>query len=230
MTPELSFECLLVSRDARVLTCVNRILQELSVSTKICLHPSKAADALAAGGTDLVVLDFEDESCLDLLQDIWKTGLKQRPTVLAITHADCLIPGAHISVNKPLTPESGTKALKDAYSRMLRDYRRHARCALMIPVTATDERGQPIPMTVLDVGYGGVGLRVRSEVEVGESLSFALSLPGAKRAIHIEARVLWTRSFGTIGCEFLRIPPVDLNLLHDWLMGKIRVKTPLVKV
>jgi hypothetical protein len=82
----------------------------------------------------------------------------------------------------------------------------------------------------MDIGYGGIGLRVRDEVHIGQVLSFRLSLPGAPRAVHIEGRVLWKRDFGRTGCEFVRIPPVDLNVLHSWLKEKMVVKQPTVLV
>src|SRR5205807_8873786 len=110
------------------------------------------------------------------------------------------------------------------------DYRHHARCALMAPVTAKDDYNGVVPMTVMDVGYGGVGVRVRQELQIGQVLTFRLLLPGASRTIHSEARVVWTRDFGRPGCEVVRVPPVDLNILHDWLKQKIMVKQPAVLV
>jgi len=54
-------------------------------------------------------------------------------------------------------------------------------------------------------------------------------LPGARREVLVNVRVLWTRDYGRIGCEFVRIPPVDLIVLHDWLKERSRVKKPLVE-
>ena len=96
---------------------------------------------------------------------------------------------------------------------MLQDHRRHARYALAASVVATDDRKRTVPVTILDIGDGGVGLRSEEELISGSALSFRLLLPGARRDIHIQARVLWTRKFGRIGCEFIRIPPVDVNIL-----------------
>jgi len=125
----MTFECLLVSRNPVVIGTLYRTLQDLSISTRICLHSSKALNALADGGADLVVIDWEDEVSTQLLQRIWKKGLRQKPTVVAIAEQESWIPGAHIVLRKPVTPESTAKSLRDAYSRMLLDYRRHARCA-----------------------------------------------------------------------------------------------------
>ena len=44
-----------------------------------------------------------------------------------------------------------------------------------------------------NIGDGGIGLSVKQEVTIGQVLAFRLLLPGAKREIYIQARVLWTR-------------------------------------
>ncbi len=230
MTSEMAFECVLASSDPEVLQPINRTLIDFAISTKICFHPSQAQRAVAEGSTDLIVIDLVDEQSLELLRQIWKLGLKQKPTIVGISRSDESIPGVHVQLAKPVTGDSSLKALRAAYSRMLLDYRRHARRALMISVTATDDSGRKIPVTVMDIGYGGVGLRVRWESNVGQVLSFPLLLPGANKAIHIEARVIWKRDFGRTGCEFVRIPPADLSVLHDWLKQKMTIKQPAVLV
>lgn len=82
-------------------------------------------------------------------------------------------------------------------------------------------------VTVTDIGDGGVGLSRKEKLVTGDVLSFRLRLPGA-REILVQVRVLWTREYGRAGCEFLRIPPVDLVILHDWLKAKCQVKKPLI--
>jgi hypothetical protein len=46
----------------------------------------------------------------------------------------------------------------------------------------------------------------------------------------MQVRVLWARDYGAAGCEFLRIPPVDSDILRDWLKGKSQIKKPLIAV
>jgi hypothetical protein len=230
MTPEMAFECLLISQDSATLCTLNRLLQELSISTKICFHTSKALDELSHGSADLVVIDSSNDVTSEVVSDIWKLGMKQKPTVVAISSDDRSIPGAHVTIMRPLASESCAKSLKLAYAKMLHDYRRHARLSVVIPLTAFGECDRPVPITVMDIGYGGIGMNLKNRVEIGEVLSFHLSLPNARKAIYIQARVLWTRQFGRAGCEFLQLPPVDLAILHDWLLERIQVKKPAVCV
>ena len=230
MTPDMAFECLLVSQDAKVFSTVSRILRDLSISMDMCLSSSKASRLLAGSTTDLFVIDWEGEASLHLLHEIWKSSGWQKPTIVGISQIDCRIPGAHVVLLKPVTAESGAKSLKIAYSRMLLDYRRLSRHALTMSVMATDERNRTVPVTIVDIGDGGVGLTTQTGLAIGDVLSFRLLLPGVRRDIYIQARTLWTLQNGRAGCVFVRIPPVDLSLLYDWLKEKIQVKKPLIEV
>jgi hypothetical protein len=230
MNSEMAFESLLISRDPQVLRTVNRTLTVLSISTRICFHISHAHKAMSESGIDLVVIDLIDERSIDLLRELWKSGAPKKPVVVGISNSEFGIPGIHLRLPRPVTQESSLKCLKEAYSRMLVDYRNHSRWALMVSVPATDDMGRLVPTTVTDIGYGGVGLRTQRTLDIGSVLTFRLLLPGAKRAIGVEARVIWNRDFGRTGCEFARIPPVDLEILHTWLKQKAIVKEPAVLV
>jgi hypothetical protein len=71
---------------------------------------------------------------------------------------------------------------------------------------------------------------ISEKLTVGDELSLALRLPQTRLPIHIQARVIWTREYGTAGCDFLNIPPVDREILCDWLKAKTQVKKPLISV
>jgi len=229
MTSEMEFECLLISRDPGVVCAMNKVLENLSISTNLCLSSSKALEQLSDGATDLIIVDWEDDSA-DFLRRIQKSGTWQKPTIVAVSSRDYPAAGVHVVVRKPVTETSVTKSLKAAYSRMLYDFRRHARYALMSSVQAVYENKRAVEVTITDIGDGGVGLSSREELAIGDSLSFHLLLPGANRPIYIEARIQWARKYGAAGCEYVRIPPVDLNILHDWLKSKNPIKKPLVEV
>jgi hypothetical protein len=229
VTSDMAFECLLVSRDPGVVCVMNKLLDNLSISTSLCLSSSKAFDQLSGGSTDLVIVDWEEDSA-EFLNKARSLSGWQKLTVVAVSSTGSRVPGADVVLRKPVTGESGAKSLKAAYSRMLYDHRRHARYALMSTVSASDDKGWFGNVTVLDIGDGGVGLSTKREFTVGETLSFRILLPGTARAIYIRARVQWTRQYGAVGCEFLSIPPVDLNILRDWLTSRNPIKKPVVQM
>jgi CheY-like chemotaxis protein len=228
MTPEMAFECVLVSRDPTVVSTLNRVLDDLSISTRHCLTPSKALHLLREGSTDLIVIDCdENDSACQILNEI-PYGVRKQ-TVVAVSSYDRRIAGTDFVLRKPITPASSAQSFKLVYSRMLRDYRQHARYAVMIPVVARNKGNRLIPVTITNIGDGGVGFSTSEEVSIGDVLSFRLPLPNARRPIYIEARILWTRDYGISGGEFVRIPPPDLDILHVWLKSKCQVRKPLVE-
>ena len=228
MTPEMAFECLLVCRDPAVYCPVERALRDLSILTNSCLSSSKAIELLAKENADLIVIDWEGDDSLALLERVWASEQKPKPTIIAICGSGLSIPGAHVLLHKPISAQALTQSLRTAYSRMLLEHRKNVRYPLMIPLMATDEKRRTIPLSVKDIGDGGVGLKAKEKLAIGGMLSFRLQLPGAKREIYAEVRVVWSQDNGNAGCEFLRIPPLDVDSLYEWLKGKARVKKPLI--
>jgi hypothetical protein len=229
MTPEMAFECLLISHDPSVFCTVERILQDFSIHTNVCVTPNKVAALLAEGSTDLIVIDLESEDSSEVMHQIFESQARQKPTILGVSATDGAVPGIHVMLRKPVTPESGTRSLKVAYSRMLQDYRKHTRFALMTPVVARDDNNQTIAVTVTNIGEGGVGLTLDETLPIGTILFFRVPLPGLKCEINVQARVLWTREHGVAGCQFVRVPPGDLQVLYGWLESRYRFKKPLVE-
>lgn len=227
MTPEMAFECLLVTPDPAVFTTMEGILEDFSITTKVCLSPSNAATLLADGSTDLIVIDLESGDSSEFLRHI-RACARQKPTILAVSGADSDVLGAHLILRKPVTHESGVASMKTAYSRMVHDYRKHTRFAVMTPVIATEEGARTVQITITNIGEGGVGVTSVETLRIGSILSFRMRLPEVKSDISIRARVLWTRPYGAAGCEFVQVPRVDLQLLHAWLQSRYRIKAPLI--
>jgi hypothetical protein len=113
---------------------------------------------------------------------------------------------------------------------MVHDFRKHVRYAVMAAVQVADEHKRNLSVTVTNIGEGGVGLSTRDSLSIGDILSFELPLPGTQRNLSIQARVLWTRTYGAAGCEFVRIPKADRQMLLEWIKGRCRIKKPLIHV
>ncbi|HEY1676595.1 MAG TPA: PilZ domain-containing protein [Candidatus Sulfotelmatobacter sp.] len=229
MTPEMTFECLLVSKDPEIFGTLHRILRDLSIRTRICLTAANASELLMEGRTDLLVIDWGGESCGELLlsaDGICAEGRK--PIVVAVAADERAIPSSAAILRKPLTQDAGTRCLHSAYSKMVRDLRRQIRVPVMTSSVATDLRQRPLPVKILNLGDGGVGLICSQDLAAGDILSFSVSLPGLRKEVSVEARVLWTQPNATAGCEFVRISHSDLEVMLDWLRSRCQIKKPLI--
>jgi CheY-like chemotaxis protein len=227
MTPEMAFECLLVTPDPAVFSTMGELLQDFSISTKACPDTSNAARLLAEGSADLIIIDLDAKNASEFLEQAAAAPIRQKPTVLAVSGREDTGAYVHVVLRKPVDRDSGLTSLKAAYSRMLRDYRQHTRFAVMSPVVVKDENGRSVQVTVTNIGEGGVGLTSMETIRVGSTLNFRLCLTGLENEISIQARVLWTRAYGAFGCEFMHLPAFDHQLLRAWLESRYRIKKPL---
>ena len=230
MTPEMAFECLLVSHDTGLCCTMNEVFNNFSIVVETCLTASKAGEIFSTRNPDLVAIDWDGDPSSSLLQTIWTSPHRRKPTILGLSGDARPIPGAHFVLRKPVSKRSATESLKAAYHRMLLDYRLKTRYAIMTRLDARNAEGRNVSVTVTDIGEGGMGLSSKEKLAVGNELAFVLHLPQTPRAIHIQARVIWTREYGAAGCDFLAIPPVDREMLRDWLKTKTQVKKPLISV
>jgi len=229
MTTDMAFECLLVSEDPSVVSIMNKLLGDFAFSTNVCPNSATAATFLSEGSTDLLIVDGQREST-ELLNRISHSRRKEKPTVVVVSELQSSVPGTYSLLQKPITAESGKRSLQQAYRKLLQDYRRHTRYALISPLIAElNNSDYFIPITVVNIGEGGVGLNTGEHLVKGDVLSFPLLLPGTERPIHIEGRVLWVRQYGAVGCEFTNISQADRARLKAWLENQCRIKKPLVE-
>jgi hypothetical protein len=230
MTPEMQFECLLISRDPAMYCTIDKVLRNFSIRVNHCWDSSCALEKISKETPELVVIDWEGETSSDLLYTIWRLQRKKKPTIVAISEEGSSVTGAHFTLHKPVTLGSGAESFKAAYSRMLLDHRLNARYPVMTRAQLRDDSGRTISATITDIGEGGVGLSSKEQIEVGSVLTFTIQLTEIAMPLHIQARVIWNREYGTAGCEILTMPPRERDVLLAWLKAKARVKQPLIPV
>jgi hypothetical protein len=187
MTLDMAFECLLVSRDSGLACVTNGLLTAFSISINVCLSSLEAFDQLSNGSSDLVVIDWEGDSA-EFLRGIRKSHGCRKPTVVAVSSNDFLMPSVDVFLRRSVTAESSAKSLKAASSKMIYDDRRHAPYALMSAVSATRDNDPSLDMTITNVGDGGVGLSIKQELPRRDSIfPFATARPKQRR-LHSSSR------------------------------------------
>jgi CheY-like chemotaxis protein len=230
MTSDMSFECLLVSSDPCVFRTLAPLLEDFAIKTNVYPSASNLAFSARESTADLLVVDVDAHNSIDAIREIRQAPHRQKPTILAVLNSAGDVAGADMLLRKPITRQAGIESLKAAYWRMVRDFRKHTRFAVMNRVLATDENGTPISVMVTNIGEGGVGLSSARKLPIGSLLSFDTTLPGLANKIHIRSRILWTRDYGVAGAEFVKMPSFDIHLLHAWLHSRYRIKKPLIQM
>src|SRR5206468_1193407 len=99
MIADMTFECLLISRDVGILSLMVRLLDGLSIHTQVSMTITRALELLPQTTADLVIIDCdESEAYLGFLQEIWSTNKNPKPTIMALSSAARSIAGAHVFV------------------------------------------------------------------------------------------------------------------------------------
>jgi hypothetical protein len=235
VTSRTAFAGLVVSRNPDLLQMLNRILAEFAIEADFCVRPSRAGERVANPDLDLLIVDWEDGDIAAQITHQVSSGRRNpRPLIVALVDAstpkhEVRDAGAQLVVEKPVTAASATESIKVAYARMVRDYRRYARHAILNVVTAMREGGGPyLPVTVTNISEGGVGLFTTENLEIGEVLMFPMLLPSTTSSIHIRARVVWTNKPCMAGAQFMNLSAPDLRVLYQWLWSRCQVKGPVL--
>jgi hypothetical protein len=230
MIPEIAFQGLLVSDDPSVLSTMDPILRSFLISPQICPQSGRTGGWLDKTRADLVVVDLEAVHASEVLRRLQESKPEQQPTILAVSSMDGALPGVHIVLPKPVTRETGFRSVQVAYSKMLHDFRKHSRFALLQQVLVTDENEQNFTATLINIGAGGIGLKSGETLEIGDILSFRFRLPELESEITLRVRVRWTKADGAAGCEYVYVPCQDAPLLHAWLESHYRIEKPSLTV
>jgi uncharacterized protein (TIGR02266 family) len=69
----------------------------------------------------------------------------------------------------------------------------------------------------LNVGKGGIGIRTMSPLEPPARLRVRFRIPGSKRDVDAEARVVWSDRRVGMGVQFEKVEPADQAALDDFV-------------
>lgn len=76
----------------------------------------------------------------------------------------------------------------------------------------------------VDISAGGLQLRTRLPLDLGEELWLSLDFPDSDLLVHARVRVVWSRAeVGryVAGCEFMDTPEETLATLQEFLTGRL---------
>ena len=152
MTPNLSFESLLVSQDVQVLRSMSRIMEDLSIQVDVCMLSSRARDLLGKRDIDLLVVDWDTKGGPDLVKTKSRTAGREMTIVAVVNQVIAgdlaLQAGAHTVIYTPFTTKSNAEFRSHVYFRMVTERRRRHGDVITSLVAAADLDGNPVPVTM----------------------------------------------------------------------------------
>jgi uncharacterized protein (TIGR02266 family) len=98
------------------------------------------------------------------------------------------------------------------------NFNRRASQRVMVGIPVAYRFGDTIATALtLNVGKGGIGIRTMSPLEPAARVRVRFKLPGSKRDVDAEGRIVWSDRRVGMGVQFERVEPGDQVALDDFV-------------
>jgi hypothetical protein len=221
------FTALFLSREALTLDTMDKVFDDFGIDADLCLSAPTAKRLLQERPFDLLVLDFETEGAMEVLDYHGSRAQNQPSAVIAITRGASALQESQskrvfFEVQKPFTEDLMGKTLKAAYSLVVKKKRDAFRHQVVIHASAslTDNRGEKriLPGTVItDISESGMRIKTTDSLPLGATISLSFKLPETQSRMHTTCNVVWSDAVGQGGVRFQFIPPLEQRDLQRWM-------------
>lgn len=220
----MTLESMVVSRDWQEVSVLECILGGMQIGVDVETSPEEARRKLSQTKIDAVIVDYDLAGADALVQTFepMRQGGDAIPLVLMSgpQHHDQLRrSGADFYFEKPVSVEQAVHTLAAARNLILRGRLRYHRQALQAHVSMVANRKQ-MDAELVNVSRGGIGVRTKENLPIGEVVRLRFSLPGRKLVVQGQAAVAWRRANGDVGLRFEELAEDAHNELQLWLEGR----------
>jgi len=220
----MTLESMVVSQDWQEVSVLECILGSMQIGVDVQTEPEEARRKLSNKKIDAVIVDYDLAGAEGLLQRMepMRHGPDALPLVLMSSpqhHDQLRRSGADFFFDKPVSVEQAVHTLAAARNLILRGRLRYHRQALQARVSMVAHR-QHMDAELVNVSRGGIGVRTRCELPIGEVVRLRFSLPGRQLVVQGEAAVAWRKPNGDVGLRFEQLPQNAQEELQLWLEGR----------
>lgn len=221
----MSLQSLVLCSDERIVRVLRRVLSELDIRIEQAADADTAIRKLTRRRFEAVIVDCADEYLASLVLRSARTAPCNKHAVAvamidgqkAVRSAFDL--GAHFVLYKPISMERAKSSFRAARALMKRERRRNARVPVEIPITLFSADDQaPIRTVTLDLGEGGVALKLPHRPRVG-NMRIEFALPGNGFKVECTAEVAWENVKRQSGIRFGEISTEAKNQIRSWLIS-----------
>jgi len=220
----MSLQSLVVCADERIVRVLRRVLSELEIDVHHCAGAEFAIRKLTRSRFQAVIVDYADEKvAAQVLRSARSSPGNKSAVTIGILDAQQPVrtafdQGAHFVLYKPISMERAKSSFRAARALMKRERRRNARVPIEIPVTVTSDRDQGTMHTVtLDLGEGGIAVRLSHRIGSVRGVKVAFTLPGTGFRVESAAEVAWESAHRQTGIRFKDISPDAAYEIKAWL-------------
>ena len=219
---------LLFCQDSYTAELVGRAFRELTVEVEQCQDAEKAILRLRNHRFDAIVVDDADPAGAALILESARTIAsckKSLGIVLAQTQttlSTAFSTGTHLVIYKPLSADrlrNSLRALRNLIGR--RPQREFPRVDVEIPGRLHLDDKNEIPVSILDLGQGGLALSSHTLLPNTGTMEVEFVLPDRTSVVTAAGEVVWRDAHGRVGLQFNKMEPECRKVLDEWLASHL---------
>jgi ActR/RegA family two-component response regulator len=216
----MPLQALITSGEDALVRRLTSGLDEIGVAALAVPHTGAAIPLLQKLQFEAVVVDFDLEGGMDLIELVRHDQRNRRALVLACvsSHESARVAsraGANFILSKPINWEIAKRTLRAAQSMIVKERREHIREKVRTPARFVHEECA-FDAHVTDMSGSGLSLETDTAPAVGSQLKIEFSLPGTVRAVQCTSKVVWAKN-GHVGLQFLYLSAANAELIMSWL-------------
>ncbi len=176
---------------------------------------------------DLAVVDFDPVlGGIDLLPSIRRDSANREIVIFAgaenQTSESVIALGASVCMYKPISVDMARRHLRDAKMITDGERRQFNRVSVSSPVYVLSLADGKIEGTMINIGEGGVALKLLRSPRERSSVEVGFRLPGHGSEIRAVGKITWADPGGNVGIRFNQIEPACRKRLVEWIVASER--------
>ncbi len=212
---------LLVSRDPAVLGLMQRLLDEESIAVELSSDVAQACDLLDSRKFDAVIVDCDDMLAVEVLLRLRRAPSSRRAVAFALLNGTtsreaAFALGANFALDKPLCPQTAARNVRAARGLIVQERRRYYRHPVDLSAALTLPGGTRLYVRTTNLSQDGIGVELRTEVQVGTRLEITFELPDNHTDIEARGEVAWCRGKNA-GIRFQDISAASRGPFRKWM-------------
>ncbi len=220
----MTLESMVVSRDWQEVSVLECILGGMQIGVDVQSEPEEARRKLSRTKIDAVIVDYDLKGADAFVRKLepMRQGEDAIPLVLMsgpLHHDQLRCSGADFFFEKPVSVEQAVHTLAAARNLILRGRLRYHRQAVQAAVSISANKKR-MDAELVNVSRGGIGVRSKEALQVGDALQLKFALPGRNLVVQARATVAWQKPNGYVGMRFEEIPTASLEELQLWLASR----------
>jgi DNA-binding response OmpR family regulator len=222
-------QAILVSRDAIASALVASAFRGAVIDISVVRDSAEAQRLITQRKCDALIVDYTSiPEAASLLATLRRTRSNQRAMAFAIVERgtsvkDVCDHGANFILEKPLSAEHISAALRAAHGLMTRERRRYLRHDVSGTCLVKCDKGE-FQLELKNVSEGGLGIEIADFTvqQLSGELRFRFFLPDSDVPIAGKAQLAWTRE-GRGGIQFSSFASASRDELERWIAQRFDV-------